>query len=560
MPNRLICRFILHSSVTHRNQCYKQQSQNITISKTLLKLTVMAIYQTFFLHLFFKMEDLSNTILAKLQNGQKITSKDFDCNIFPALQMLKSHELIFYEAIEEKYLVLTKEGKEIIDSGSPEFIFYLQLKEGKDNAGQNDKIAQGHAFKNGWIEMKKDNFVVKNNSAEDEIQKLLIKIFNGKQKVKNETVTKKDFVLLKKRKLIEETKETHYLICQGSKYEQKLPKFATELTAKMICDQEYKNLTFKTYNFNTAGVCLSKGNLHPLLKVKEEFRNIFLSLGFTEMKSDNYVESSFWNFDVLFQPQQHPSRDAHDTFFVNEDVSFDSNNEYIEKVKDVHENGGYGSQGYSTTWDIEEAKKGVLRTHTTAISARYLYKIAQTIKKSKLDNSQDIANDSSKDQNSFNETIKIENGECFKLFSIDKVFRNESLDATHLPEFHQIEGVIVGKNLCLGELMGAIHTFFIELGMKDVKFKPAYNPYTEPSMEIFVFHPQLNKWIEIGNSGVFRPEMLGPMGFDADVRVFGWGLSVERPTMIMYGIKDIRELVGHKVSYDFIKNSEICMF
>ncbi|KAM0686677.1 hypothetical protein COBT_002094 [Conglomerata obtusa] len=77
-------------------------------------------------------------------------------------------------------------------------------------------------------------------------------------------------------------------------------------------------------------------------------------------------------------------------------------------------------------------------------------------------------------------------------------------------------------------------------------------------MEIFAFHEELNKWIEIGNSGIFRPEMLQPMGFEKDIRVFGWGLSVERPAMIMYKIKDIRDLVGHKVDFEFIKNSEIC--
>ena len=143
-----------------------------------------------------------------------------------------------------------------------------------------------------------------------------------------------------------------------------------------------------------------------------------------------------------------------------------------------------------------------------------------------------------------------------KYFSIDRVFRNESVDATHLAEFHQVEGVIADYNLTLGELMGFMEEFFGRMGIYKLRFKPAYNPYTEPSLEIFSYHDGLRKWVEIGNSGMFRPEMLLPMGLPQDLRIFGFGLSLERPTMIKYGIKNIRELLGHKVDLDFIENSE----
>lgn len=137
-----------------------------------------------------------------------------------------------------------------------------------------------------------------------------------------------------------------------------------------------------------------------------------------------------------------------------------------------------------------------------------------------------------------------------KYFSIDRVFRNETLgniqdtgvlfiidicltvDATHLAEFHQIEGVIADRGLTLGDLIGVLYQFFKKLGIEKLRFKPAYNPYTEPSMEIFSYHSGLGKWVEIGNSGVFRPEMLLPMGLPEDVNVIAWGLSLERPTMI----------------------------
>jgi phenylalanyl-tRNA synthetase alpha chain len=86
--------------------------------------------------------------------------------------------------------------------------------------------------------------------------------------------------------------------------------------------------------------------------------------------------------------------------------------------------------------------------------------------------------------------------------------------------------------------MEFMQIFFTKMGIEDLRFKPAYNPYTEPSMEIFSFHKGLNKLVEIGNSGMFRPEMLEAMGLPKDMRVFGWGLSLERPTMIKYKVSN----------------------
>ena len=145
-----------------------------------------------------------------------------------------------------------------------------------------------------------------------------------------------------------------------------------------------------------------------------------------------------------------------------------------------------------------------------------------------------------------------------RMFSIDRVFRNEAVDRTHLAEFHQVEGVICDKGLTLGDLIGVLYQFFERLGMTQLRFKPAFNPYTEPSMEIFAFHPMLNKWVEVGNSGMFRPEMLEPMGLPEDVNVIAWGLSLERPTMIMYGIDNIRDLFGSKMQITSVKNNPIC--
>ncbi|CCI44217.1 unnamed protein product [Albugo candida] len=177
----------------------------------------------------------------------------------------------------------------------------------------------------------------------------------------------------------------------------------------------------------------------------------------------------------------------------------------------------------------ETSMENVLRTHTTAISAQMLYKLAN----------------------------QPEGFQPRKYFSIDRVFRNENMDATHLAEFHQVEGVVADYNLSLGDLIGIIEAFFKKIGITKMRFKPAYNPYTEPSMEIFAFHPDLKKWTEIGNSGVFRPEMLLPMGLPKDVRVIAWGLSLERPTMIKYRIDNIRELFGHKVDLEKTKAAKL---
>lgn len=308
----------------------------------------------------------------------------------------------------------------------------------------------------------------------------------------------------------------------------------TDLTAEMIAKGTWKEKQFKEYNFDAMGIPPERGHLHPLLKVRQEFRQIFLEMGFTEMATNRFVESSFWNFDTLFVPQKHPARDLQDTFFLSDPQNCNHvPKEYMEKVKAVHIGGQFGSQGYQYDWKIEETKRNVLRTHTTAVSARMLYSLAQQCK-----------------------------GKAFKpvkLFSIDRVFRNETLDATHLAEFHQIEGVAADVGLTLGDLMGMIRDFFLKLGIKSLRFKPTYNPYTEPSMEVYSYHPGLKKWVEIGNSGVFRPEMLLPMGLPPNVNALGWGLGLERPTMIKYGIDNIRDLVGHKVDLRMVYDNPVCI-
>ncbi|KAG9306608.1 hypothetical protein G9A89_004805 [Geosiphon pyriformis] len=461
--------------------------------------------------------------------------KTFDSfKILGALNSLVDKEMVKYETIEGEIWTLTAEGKEIADSGSHEAKVFEAIPVGKEGIsisklqtllGEAAKIGQGKAFKNKWITKNGDSLIRAVDSIVDQTRIDLEKVQST-----GTHMDPKVLVELKKRKLCEKQRIISYSVTKGPKFSLKIEKQATDVTYEMLQSGEWKEANFKQYNFDAISLPPSGGHLHPLMKVREEFRQIFFEMGFEEMPTNRFVESSFWNFDALFQPQQHPARDAHDTFFLKDPASskeFPSS--YLERVKEVHSIGGYGSIGYGYDWKIEEAQKLLLRTHTTAVSSFMLYNLAQ--------------------QKEFKPV---------KYFSIDRVFRNETVDATHLAEFHQVEGVIADRGLTLGDLIGFMDTFFEKMGVKNLRFKPAYNPYTEPSMEIFSYHHGLGQWVEIGNSGMFRPEMLEPMGLDPEVRVIAWGLSLERPTMIKYGIDNIRELLGHKVNLELIEKNPIC--
>lgn len=384
-------------------------------------------------------------------------------------------------------------------------------------------------MKNKWV--KKDGDSWKSNvdidALVDELQQKLslLESKNGSEEV----ISKKEAKELMKRKLIKPISVKFYSFVKGPNWKAERKKKAAAITKEMIDNGTWKTEEFRETNFNSTGLRPKAGYLHPLLLVREQYRKILIGMGFEEMPTNQWVESSFWDFDALFQPQQHPARDAHDTFFMKNpaECSLESvPKSYVQDVKNMHEKGGFGSIGYRYDWSLKESKKNILRTHTTAVSARMLYKLANQ-------------------EGGFKPK---------KYFSIDRVFRNESLDATHLAEFHQIEGLVADRNLTLGHLMGVIKEFFASTGITDIRFKPAYNPYTEPSMEIFGYHPDLKKWTEIGNSGMFRPEMLRPMGLPEDVRVIAWGLGLERPTMIKYRISKIKDLFGHRISLDANQN------
>lgn len=405
----------------------------------------------------------------------------------------------------------------------------LEAQVGKDIA----KIGVGTCMKNKWVSKSGDALVASLDSILDDTREQLSAISLASEESSLAAVPTATSALLKKRTLIKLVERTSFKVGKGANFATSRTKKAADLTKEMLADGSWKSQQFKPYNFATVGEKVGGGYLHPLLKVRAEFRKILMEMGFQEMPTNKWVESSFWNFDTLFQPQSHPARDSHDTFFIKEPGTTHSvPPEYYGRVKDMHEKGGAGSIGYRYVFKEGDATKNLLRTHTTAISSQMLYELA-------------------KQPGGFKPT---------RLFSIDRVFRNESMDATHLCEFHQVEGLVADYDLSLGDLIGTIETFFKKIGITQLRFKPAFNPYTEPSMEIFGYHPDLKKWTEIGNSGMFRPEMLAPMGLPPNVRVIAWGLSLERPTMIKYRIKNIRDLFGHKVEMARVNLAPVCRF
>ncbi|KAL8708365.1 MAG: hypothetical protein Q9220_006745 [cf. Caloplaca sp. 1 TL-2023] len=475
-----------------------------------------------------------------------------------ALDRLGSREMILYRQIDKEEAILTPEAQGIAAEGSHEakvFEAVRQAVEGLKIADlpgivgkESAKVGQGKAFKEGWIKKDKDFLRATTDSIKDASREQLQTI--------QQTRTYPDAKILsdlRKRKLVTMQKVISFEVKKGPKFAAEFVKEETDLTADMLATGAWKTAKLKPYNFKAMGATTQSGALHPLNKVRHEFRQIFFEMGFEEMPTNRYVETGFWNFDALFVPQQHPARDLQDTFYIsdppqadrpradppekterlangksslpdNQKLSRQDYGQYWNSIKEVHQEGKYGSIGYRYPFKDEEALKLVLRTHTTAVSTYMLHKLAADPRPARY-------------------------------FSIDRVFRNETVDATHLAEFHQVEGVIADFGLALGGLIGFMEVFFGKMGIHKLRFKPAYNPYTEPSLEIFGFHEGLNKWVEIGNSGMFRPEMLEPMGLPKDMRVYGWGLSLERPTMIKYGVKNIRELLGHKVDLNFVESN-----
>ncbi len=268
------------------------------------------------------------------------------------------------------------------------------------------------------------------------------------------------------------------------------------MTPEIIRTGAWKEARLRPYDVKAYAPKKFGGKKHPVKREMDKVRRVFLEMGFTEMKYD-VIQPAFWNFDALFSPQHHPARDLQDTFYMKEPRELELPEEKVERIKKVHEDGGdTRSKGWQYPWSKDEAKKAVLRTHTTVASIRYLS----------------------------------ENPEPpVKAFSVDWNYRSEKPDPTHLSEFVQIEGIVMEKNASMNMLIGMMKEFYLKMGFEDIKVRPSYFPFTEPSLEVFA------KWkddyLEMGGAGVFRREVLEPHGIDYPV--IAWGLGLERLVMLL---------------------------
>ncbi len=272
-------------------------------------------------------------------------------------------------------------------------------------------------------------------------------------------------------------------------------------TTDLLRSGKWRGVDFRRYDTKAFAPLIRPGKRHVLGAYIERIRRIFLSMGFTEIQGD-FVLSAFWNFDALFQPQDHPARDQLDTFYLSQPATMPLPDEgIVRRVAEAHETGGStGSTGWRYKWDRKEAERAVLRSHTTPITLRWLGEHPDPPQKA---------------------------------FIIGRVFRPDAIDFTHLPEFHQIEGVVMEEGANLAQLIGVIEEFYRRLGFTRAKFRPGYFPYTEPSMEPEVQLPD-GRWMELGGSGIFRPEVTEPLGLKAPV--LAWGLGLERLIMAVEGI------------------------
>ncbi|MBO3839771.1 MAG: phenylalanine--tRNA ligase subunit alpha [Thermoproteota archaeon] len=289
----------------------------------------------------------------------------------------------------------------------------------------------------------------------------------------------------------------------------------TQLTPELIRSGEWRRVELKPYDVKAEVEPLYPGKLHPLTEFVKEVKEIFTEMGFTEVKGP-IIESCFWNFDALFTPQDHPAREMQDTFYLSNPSSIElADKDLVERVRKTHEDGWEtGSTGWGGKWSEDAAKKLVLRTHTTCVSVRYLAEHKEP---------------------------------PVKVFSVDRVFRNERVSFKSLAEFHQVEGIIMDRNVTLRDLKGVLTEFYRKLGLEKVQFWPSYFPYTEPSMNSVVYVPQAGRWLELCGMGIFRPEVTKPLGIEHPV--LAWGGGLERLLMLRLGITDIRILYQNDLGW-----------
>lgn len=455
------------------------------------------------------------------------------------VEWLKEKKLVDVKEEVSSFIELDTLGEKSVIEGLPERKIhnFLSKKGGKEEIetvkmeiGMNEKefsAAMGFAIKNGLVKVTKEDKKILVEALPYskllDAEVLLNKIFSQKQietnqlgplekKILNELLKRPNYIKIKeiKRITVKAKKEAFKILEEYYK-----ANYVEKLTPELIISGMWRNVKLRPYDIEGTVPAIYPGKKHPVQDFIDQVREIFLNFGFEEIEG-HIVLSSFWNFDALFIPQDHPAREMQDTFYLKDMIDKSvRKNPIVKTIRKIHENGGNtGSRGWGYKWSIIEAEKMVLRTHTTPVTLQYLYE---------------------------NKPLSA------KVFSIDKVFRNENLDSRHLFEFHQYEGIVTGKNVTLRHLIGILSSFYKELGFKKVKFWPTYFPYTEPSMEAVAYVDKIGKWLELCGMGVFRPEVVEPAGIKNPV--LAWGGGLERLILLAYDIDDIRFLYENSLGW-----------
>jgi len=464
--------------------------------------------------------------------------------VMRATLKLSKEKLIKLHERKQTIVTLNKEGKTYITEGLPErrLIKSLIKLGGKAKIDKvvNDAqlegrlvpLALGWLRRKGWATIERKERTLKalkepQKGKDEEVLALLAQnnviVAEELDKEKREAVT-----ILEKRKLVETGEKifrTLKLTAKGRNFLKKGIKIVEEvsqLTPELIITGKWRETKLRKFNVTALGPSMYPGKAHPLQQIIERAKQIFLEMGFREIRGP-LVETAFWNFDALFQPQDHPAREMMDTFYLSvPKVGKLPEESVVKAVAKTHENGWItGSKGWGYKWSKEEARRLVLRTHTTAETIKYLSKHKRP---------------------------------PIKVFSVDRVYRNEQLTYKNTAEFHQIEGIVVDKGVTLRDLMGTLKAFYSRLGLKTVQFWPCYFPYTEPSAQAMVYVPKLRHWIELCGMGMFRPEVLAPMGIKHPV--LAWGGGLERIAMLELGLDDIRLLYNNRLGW--IRRTPLC--
>ena len=361
-------------------------------------------------------------------------------------------------------------------------------------AGFNAAIA--NAKKNGWVKIDKNesgsNISVKEKSIETPEEKLILLI--GEKSIPEEEIENKlalKFLLQRPDYIIQNTEKSKTVSLT-----EKASKIDSTITSSGAIDVEA----------DVPPVFAAR--THPLKDTIDEIREIFVKLGFSEIQG-NLTQSSFWNFDALFTPQDHPARELQDTFYLeNLKTEKPATTKQIKQVSTSH------TQNWHYNWQLSESQKMVLRTHTTCVTIKYL-----------AEQKPDEA----------------------RVFSLGRVFRNEKVSYKHLVEFNQIEGIVIGNNTTLRDLMGIQKEFYRQLGLTKIKFWPTFFPYTEPSLQTMVYNEKLGKWVELFGMGIFRPEVTKPLGILKPV--LAWGGGIERIAMLKHDVDDVREFYNNNLNW-----------